>query len=66
MIDHFTLAAQVKEVPDLNGFAQGPFCGGQRDIMLKSTLPEIKLGPGYYAYFVLQRYCNLYNVASLL
>ena len=39
------LAAPVKEVADPNGFDQGPLCGGQRDIMRKSTLPE-KNGTG--------------------
>ena len=49
MIDAFNLAAPVKEVADLNGFDQGPLCGGQTNIMRKSTLPELNLGPEYYA-----------------
>ena len=51
---------------DLNGFDQGPFCVGQRDIMRKSTLPEINLAPGYYAHCDLKRYGNLFNAALLL
>ena len=51
MIDHFNMAA-----PEIAEFDQGPLCGGQRDIMRKTTLPEINLGPGYYAYCDLKRY----------
>ena len=28
MNDHFNLATPVKEAADLNGFEQGPLCGG--------------------------------------
>ena len=66
MIDHFNLAASVKEGADPNGFHQGPLCGGQRDIMRRSTLPEINLGPGYYTYCDLKRYGKLSNASSLL
>ena len=48
MIDPLILTAPVKEFADLNGFDQGPLCGGQKDIIWNSTQPEINLGPGYY------------------
>ena len=38
MIDHFNLAAPVKEVADLIWFDHGPLCGRQRDIMQKLTV----------------------------
>ena len=66
MIDPFNLSAPVKQAADLNGFDQRPLCGEQRDIMWKSTLPEINLGPGYKAYCDLKRYENLSNAALLL
>ena len=66
MIDPFNLTAPVKEVADFNGFDQGPLCDAQRDIMRKSTLPEINLGPGYYAYCDSNRSGKLSKVASLL
>ena len=68
MIDHFNLTVPVKDAADLNEFnqAQEPLCGGQRDVMRRSTLPEIDLGPGYYEYCDLKQYGNLSNAASLL
>ena len=45
MIDHFNLAAPVKELAGLNGFDQKLADGGQRNIVQKSILPEINLGP---------------------
>ena len=55
-IDHFNQAAQFKEVADLNGFEQRHLCGGQRDVMLKSTQPEIILGQGHFAQCEVKRY----------
>ena len=66
MIDHFNLAAPVKEVADLYGFNQGPLRDGQRDIMRNSTLSEINLRPRYYAYCDLKLYGNLSNAALFL
>ena len=64
MIEHFNLTAPFKEVADLNGFDQGLICGGQKEIMRKSTLPEINLGPGYYACFDLKWYGKYYPMLS--
>ena len=66
MVDQLSLAPPVKEHSDLNGFDQGLPCDGQRDTIRKSTLPEINLGPGYYAHCDLKRYGNLSNADSLL
>ena len=60
------LAAPVEKVEDLNGFDHGPLCGGQRDIMRKSTLPEINVGLGYYAYCDLKRFENLSSAPSYI
>ena len=65
-IDHCNLAAPLKEVAELNWFDQGPLWDGQRDIMLKSTLPERKLRLGYYPYCDLKHYGNLSIAASFL
>ena len=66
MIDYFSLIAQFKEVADLNGFGRGPLYGGPRDIMRKSTLPNLNFGPGYCAYCELKWYGKISKVASLL
>ena len=60
------MAAPVKEVAGLNGFDQGPLCGGQIDIKRKSTLSKINLGPEIYAYCDLKQYVKLSNAAPLL
>ena len=66
VIDPFNLVAPVKEVADLNEFDQEPLCGGQMDIKRKSSLPEINLGPGYYAYCDLKWHGNSSNAPSHL
>ena len=60
------MAAPVKEVANLSRFDKGPICGGQRDIIRKSSRPEINLGQGYYAYCGLKRYGTLTNALSNL
>ena len=65
VFDHLNLAVPVKEIADLTGFDQVLHCGGQRDTLRKSTLPE-KFETGIYAHCDVKRYGKLSNAASLL